>query len=162
MENEKPDIKRYSLFSKSLSKAIEPALKPIYKKHGFAEHRLLTEWRAIVGDELAACSVPQKLSVSRKQDGGTLYILVASARALELQHMQPVIMERIATYFGYNAITKIKLTQTSAELFRKPRPTKKAETRAVSEKLKELVNGCEDEKLRNSLLSLGSLIHNLY
>lgn len=162
MENKKPEIKRYSLFPKSIAKAMEPMLKPIYKQHGFAEHRLLTQWNTIVGDELAACSVPQKLSPARKADGGTLHILVATGRALELQHMEPVIMERIAIFFGYNAVTKIKLTQSSANIFRKARPVKTPETPPVSEKLKELVSGCDDEELRKALLSMGSLITNLY
>ncbi len=151
-----PKHNRYSLFPKHIAKSIEPLIKPIYKKHGFAEYRILTEWNKIAGDDLASCSLPQKLTSTRNQHGGILHILAASGRALELQHMEPVILDRIATYFGYRAVQKIKFTQTSSSLFRKSISRKPEEKGVISEKLAALVGECTDEELRNILLLLGS------
>ncbi len=81
-------------------------------------------------------------------------MLAASARALELQHMEPQILEKIATYFGYAAVTRIHLTQTSSALLRKeakPAPKRKADP---DNRLAALAAQCEDESLRNALLSL--------
>jgi hypothetical protein len=158
-KKEEPVRRRFSLFPKPLSKSVDQVVKPVYKKHGFAESRILTEWAAIVGAELADCSVPQKITFSRgKREGGTLYILVSGARALELQHMQPLILDKIATYFGYPAISRLTFMQTSTTLFRRetkagirPRPPADATVSA-------LVRECEDDALRAALESLGNTL----
>ena len=151
--------RRFSLFSKPLSTSVEQVVKPVYKKHGFAESRILTQWQDIVGSELAAYSIPQKLIFPRgKKEDGTLHVLVASGRALELQHMQPVILDKITMYFGYPAVTRLQFMQAGQALFR----------RELKEKLKckpepdagvvALVAECEDPELRSALLSLGAAI----
>lgn len=158
MKNNPTAINRYSLFPKSIAKSVEPLLKPIYKKHGFAEHRILTEWYAIVGRELASCSIPQKLSSRLTKEGGTLHVLVASGRALELQHMTPVIIDKIATYFGYNVVKKITFMQTGSAIFQRKKPEKSLPRKQVSKAVNALINNCADDGLRNALLSLGSVM----
>jgi hypothetical protein len=163
MEDKKPsrDFTRYSVFTKPIAKSVNDLVKPIYKKHGFAEHRILTEWNAIVGKDLAAYSIPQKLTSSRSQEGGTLHILVASARALELQHLQPAIMDKIATYFGYRAVKSIRFTQTTSDIFRKSPKTKQIKKTQPSEAAAKIASECRDEELRNALLSLSTTL-NIY
>ncbi len=149
--------RRYSIFPKALGKSLEPLLKPVYKKHGFAEHRILSEWPAIVGSKLSTYSIPQKLVMPQnKKEGGTLHILVASARALELQHMQPMIIDNISTYFGYKAVAKLKFVQTGSDIFRKGAKKEKPKQHEASEALQSMVAECEDADLRAALLSLGA------
>ena len=155
MEISKSNIKRYSLFPKSIGKSIEPLIKPIYKKHGFAEHRILTQWHQIVGT-LANYSSPQKLTIRGKE--GTLHILVASGRALELQHLQPIILDKIATYFGYRAVTRITFSQTSSALFHKKIVKKLPLKEKPSEIIMKITSTCEDEDIRNALASLGAAL----
>jgi hypothetical protein len=148
--------RRYSLFAKPIAKSIEPLLKPIYKKHGFAEHRILTQWEQIVGQELASYSIPQKLIFrANTKEQGVLHILVSSARTLELQHMLPVILDRITTYFGYPAIERLKFIQTSGPLFRKERQKPSLKHTAPNKALTALLEECSDPELRTALLSLG-------
>jgi hypothetical protein len=155
----KASPRRFSLFPKTLSKTIEHALKPVYKKHGFAEHRIQTEWHLVVGPELAAFSIPQKLTLQRVGgEGGTLHILAASGRALELQHLQPLILDRIATYFGYRAVSRLKLTQTSSALFRKEVKTVKKRPDGERVDFAALAAGCDDEAVRKALMSLGTAL----
>jgi hypothetical protein len=154
---EKEKLRRYSLFPRTVAQSVEPLVKPIFKKHGFAGSRILTDWEKIVGPELAACSLPQKIS-GRAKEGGTLQVLVASGRALELQHMLPVILDNIATYLGCRAVQKIKIVQTSEPVFRKPTKKISAKKHAPSKQLTSLVASCVDSDLREALLSLGSII----
>ena len=44
----------------------------------------------------------------------TLHVDVLSARALEIQHREPVLLERINVVFGYKAISKIAIRQVNA------------------------------------------------
>jgi hypothetical protein len=65
-------------------------------KRGFAEAGLITGWEDIVGPELAASCWPDRLTFTPgRRDGGTLRIRVAGGFALELQHMEPQLLERI-------------------------------------------------------------------
>jgi len=153
------NIRRYSLFPKTLARSVEQAVKPVFKKHGFAEHRILTEWHSIVGAELAAYSIPQKLTFpARKKDGGTLHVLVMSGRALELQHMQPVIIDRIATYFGYAAVARLAFMQTLAPVFSKETQVAVKRKARPSAATAALVAECDDSELRGALLSLGAAL----
>jgi hypothetical protein len=151
--------RRFSMFSRSLAKSIEQVVKPVYKKHGFAEHRILTQWHEVVGAELAAYSIPQKLVFPRgKKENGTLHILVASARALELQHIQPVIHDKIAVYFGYPAVSRIVFTQSSGAIFQKKRKSKTKPVPVLDAGVSAAVAQCKDEELRGALLSLGNAL----
>lgn len=161
-EENKPIKRRWSMFSKPLAQDIERILKPVYQQHGFSEHRVLTEWAKVVGRELAAVSAPRKLVFQKgKRENGTLHVTVSSgARALELQHMQPVILERIAMYFGYRAIEKIVFLQDST-LRSTPKRKRKPPAKPATPELSALVNdSCADEALRAALLSLGAAIQN--
>jgi len=110
--------RRGGLFPTALSKLTQEITKPALKKRGFAEHRLLTDWPMIAGEECARFTCPIKVSYPRNgeqertQEAGTLHVEVLSAWALEMQYQQPVILERITQYFGYRAITRIVLHQT--------------------------------------------------
>lgn len=154
-----PTKRRFSPFPKSLRQEVEQLVKPVYKQQGFAEHRLLTEWDKIVGKALAKGSIPKKLTFPKgKREQGTLHIAVSSgARALELQHMQPMILERISTFFGYAAISRLVLSQ-EAETSREPKSRKAAPKVAINSDAAALVATCEDAALQQALLSLGAAV----
>ena len=91
------------LFPKTLGDFVEPITRPILKEKGLAGSRILTQWESIVGTQLALHTVPEKLAFPKgKKTGGTLTISVENGFATELQHMQPLILERLAGYFGYH------------------------------------------------------------
>jgi len=125
-----------------------------YRKHGFAESRLLTDWAAVVGERLAEVCLPEKLARD-----GALSVRVSPAFALELQHLEPKILERIAGFFGHRAVTRIKLRQGVVEpakpdLRREPRPLTDDEAIALDARLAEV----QDEGLRAALDRLGRAV----
>lgn len=160
MSTPPPPSRRWSLFPKALGREIEQLVTPIYHQHGFTEHRILTQWPQVVGKELAAGSAPRKLTFPKgKREQGVLQVVVNSgARALELQHMQPVILERIAAYFGYRAIEKVTFIQDSSL----PTPSPKRRRRVVATEEKDaytaLTDSCADDELKAALSRLGSAI----
>ena len=125
-----------------------------YRKHGFAESRLLTDWAAVVGDRMAQVCLPEKLARD-----GALTVRVSPAFALELQHLEPKILERIAGYFGHRAVTRLKLRQGIVEpappdLRRQPRDLTADEALALDARLA----GVEDAALRAALDRLGRAV----
>ncbi|WP_172328606.1 DUF721 domain-containing protein [Mangrovicoccus sp. HB161399] len=134
------------------------------ESRGFAMTRLLTHWTEVVGEDLARMCEPVKVGYARKGGfGATLTILVRGAAGPIIQAQSEVIRARVNACYGYNAIARIALTQTSghggfAEAqagFRAappappmPTPEIEAQTESVS-----------DPGLREALAGLGARIH---
>ena len=93
---------------------LSPKIKQTSSQRGFAETRLLTHWVEIVGPQLAKIAKPSKVRYERGGLGATLTVLTSGARAPELQMQLQVLREKVNACYGYNAITKIRITQTDA------------------------------------------------
>jgi hypothetical protein len=82
---------------------------------GFAEAGLITEWAAIVGQDVARMSRPVQLAFPRgERKGGVITVECGGAAALELQHLKPQILDRINSHFGYAAVAELRFKQGSA------------------------------------------------
>lgn len=149
----------FSNIAKELKGFVRPLAKDALKKRGFSEYRLLTEWPEIVGLHLSAVSCPQKISFEmNKKTDGVLHVDVLSVSALEFQHLQPIILERIAAYFGYKAIARIVLHQTS-KLSNAPRTkAKEPLPPGITVDTKPLEN-CDDPELKAQLESLAAALN---
>jgi hypothetical protein len=84
---------------------------PLFRRRGFADSAVVTDWPAIVGERLAAQTAPERIVFPpRKRSEGTLKLRVGSSGlALELQHFEPQLIERINCYFGFPAVNRIQL-----------------------------------------------------
>ena len=148
---------------KPLNRYFNDVARPALEKFGFAYAELLREWPRIAGDDVAAISRPHKLRWPRAGEGGkkgaTLHLRVAPGRALELQHMQPVIVERINAYYGYAAVERLVFVQAPLETKKtQPNPSGDAGSPVVSERLRQRLEGVTDPDLRESLRALASAI----
>lgn len=92
---------------------IAPAMRRVGEKRGFAVTRLLTHWAEFVGPEIAAIARPVKISHSRGGLGATLTLLCGGAQAPVVQAQIETIRERVNIAYGYNAISRLRLTQTA-------------------------------------------------
>ncbi len=131
-------------------------------KHGFSEATLITDWPAIVGNDLAVVSQPEKLAFSRgERIGGVLHIRVQGGVATELQHLEPLIVERINSHFGYGAVARLRLLH--APLNRPPSRRRKAEAKGrvdpeLQAGLREVVGAVTDDESRAVLERIGMAI----
>ncbi|MBD3785440.1 MAG: DUF721 domain-containing protein [Sphingomonadales bacterium] len=80
---------------------------------GFAVSRLLTHWPEVVGEEIAAQTLPVKIGYCKGGFGATLTLLVRGASAPMLQMQLPRIRDKVNAVYGYNAIARVILTQTA-------------------------------------------------
>ena len=81
-------------------------------RRGFAEGTIFHQWREIVGPDIAADCLPEKLAfpAGRRSDG-SLQVLANGGAALELQHRANQILERVNGYLGYGAVAHLKIRQ---------------------------------------------------
>jgi hypothetical protein len=94
----------------SLESLTRALLEPSLQRAGFAQSDIIVHWPQIVGAEFARVSIPLSLSFpSGARRGGKLKVRIIGAMALSFQHVHDVILERINTYYGWQAIARIVL-----------------------------------------------------
>lgn len=83
-----------------------------FRKFGFVQSSIITRWSEIVGPKLARVTSPESLRFPQgKKADGTLSITVGSAHATVVQHVVPDIIERVNRFFGYAAVSRVRLNQ---------------------------------------------------
>lgn len=94
-----------------------------FRKFGFVQSSIITRWPEIVGPKLARVTSPESLRFPQgKKADGTLSISVGSAHATVVQHVIPDIIERVNRFFGYAAVSRVRLNQ--GQLRRAPPPVR--------------------------------------
>ena len=130
----KPPAKMRYRKATAIASLVPEITQKAFEKYGFSTATLLTDWKTIVGPELAAYTFPEKLKwpkgVRLYQDsdsnsgtefggdndqkgrpGATLVLRVDGPRAVEIQYKATQIMERINAYFGYRAVAEMRVLQ---------------------------------------------------
>jgi hypothetical protein len=121
---------------------------------GFARIELVTRWAEIAGAGLAEHCFPYRLSAGGAS-GATLTLLADDRAALELQHQTPKLIDKINTYFGTAAVSKIKVVAGDIPRLSPRRPARRSLTAAEEAELSASVGEVEDPALRAALTRLG-------
>jgi hypothetical protein len=131
---------------------LKKLVSPAFRRQGFSESDIITRWSTIVGPMLAEHSLPERMRF--RTDGGTLQIIVNGAFALEMQHLQPVIIERINSYFGYNAVIRLSFRQVPFSALPSRRRVPEPSAQALAEAGREIAPGTPPA-LADALARLG-------
>ncbi len=125
-----------------------------FKRFGFVQSAVVSRWAEIVGDRYATVSTPESVRFPQgKKSGGTLTLTVVGAHAPLMQHLTPLIVERVNRFFGYAAIDKIAFRQGRVDTVKRPvRPVSREVPRELGEGLREIA----DPGLRACLESLAA------
>lgn len=129
------------------------------ESRGFAVTRVLTHWSEIAGPEIAAIARPVKIGYGRGGFGATLTVLTTGAQAPMLDMQKDQLRERVNAVYGYNAISRVRITQTAptgfAEgqaQFERPVPPPPTEpSPEVCRDATETAGGIADDGLRTAL-----------
>lgn len=126
-----------------------------FRRFGFVQSSVVSRWPEIVGERYAGVSSPESIRFppGRKSDG-VLTLIVESAHAPMMQHVAPVIVERVNRFFGYPAIGRVAIRQGIVRMAKaRPRvapPSLKPIPPELGESLREIA----DPELRAVLESL--------
>ena len=128
-----------------------------FRRFGFVQSSIVSRWAEIVGERYAKVSSPESIRFpTGKKGGGALTLLVDGAHAPLIQHLTPLIIDRVNRFFGYAAVNRIVFRQG-----RPPAAPPKAERpqlRAVPKELGEGLREIADPELRACLESLAAQI----
>lgn len=100
---------------RALGSLIEQSSHPALNNRGYVQPEIISLWEEIVTPRLAKETVPQKLTFPRgRRSGGTLRIRAPAPLATELQHKEPILLERINSFFGYKAVEKVTIIHSNS------------------------------------------------
>ncbi len=139
---------------RGLAAVVPKVAGALFRGQGFAVAGVLTDWPHIVGAKLAEHCCPEKLGRD-----GTLHLRVDGGWALELAHLEPEMLDRIAGYVGFRAVKRIAIVQgplppRPASRLRKIRALEPAEAKALQDSLA----ATGDAGLRGALEGLGRAV----
>ena len=127
------------------------------KKFGFIQASVVSRWKEIVGERYGQVSLPESIRFpAGRKSGGTLTLLVEGAHAPLIQHLGPMIIERVNRFFGYEAVAKVVFRQGRLPAAAPRRP--RAKPAAVPEELGENLRSVADPELRACLEALAGHI----
>jgi len=171
MERDKPNTPGKSRSGKKHAKPWERprggAPKPIgelmpqigrtaFRRFGFVQSSVVTRWPEIVGPQHAKICMPEAIRFPPgEKSEGILQLVVVPARAPLIQQVIPEIIERVNRFFGYNAVSRVKLRQgevkqSHADTAPKPPPSLKPIPMELGDSLRDI----GDPELRTVLESL--------
>ena len=146
---------------KKASVLLKKNIQKVSGSRGFGQSRVLTHWSEIVGEEISSVSIPTKVSYKTDGLGATLTILTSGSSGPILEMQKEFIRTKINAVYGYNAVQKIKITQSSPlALIRKieiPQSviSKKNKPKVeIPTSLEKAVNEIDDKNLRQALEEL--------
>ena len=83
-----------------------------FRRFGFVQSSIVSRWPEIVGERYAKVSCPESIKFpAGKKAGGALTLLVEGAHAPLIQHLAPMIMERVNRFYGYAAVNRVIFRQ---------------------------------------------------
>ncbi len=161
VDDPKKEKEKRAYVTQALGAPVSKLTRTTYQKRGFADGEILHRWSTIVGELLAKASHPEKISYPTGKNGdGTLYLRVGNpGLALDIQHMEPVILDRINAHFGYRAISRLKLIQAPMPASKEKNDFRlRALTGPERQSLDGLLQMVDDPDLKKVLENLGQSV----
>jgi len=154
-------------WSRPLADLVGAAVDPVLAKQGFGQSNIILYWDDIVGERIASASQPLKLQWPPRGKNPTpghaiepasLVIRVESGFALELQHLAPVIIDRVNAHLGWKCVGRLLLKQGPiSRLISGKRRILPVDATALAEAQRTVTN-IDDIRLREALVQLGARV----
>ncbi len=126
-----------------------------FRRFGFVQSSIVSRWREIVGERYAGVSAPESIRFppGRKSEG-VLTLVVEGAHAPMMQHVAPVIVERVNRFFGYPAVQRVSFRQGVVKLAAAKSRVAPPSLRAIPAELGDSLRAIADPELKAVLESL--------
>ena len=134
--------------------------KDVLGKRGFSNVDLIAHWTDIVGESLSQAVKPDKITYPKgERANGTLHVRVKSgAFATVFEHQKNIVLDKINTFLGYDAVSNIKIQQDSSIDIKPASKDDFSEEQLTPEQEAELqkkLAGITDESLKKQLYEIG-------
>jgi hypothetical protein len=126
-----------------------------FRRFGFVQSSVVSRWHEIVGERYARVSSPESIRFPPgKRSAGILHLVVEGAHAPMMQHVAPVIVERVNRFFGYEAVARVQFRQGMVQVAKARARAAPPSLRALPAELGDSLREIADPELRACLESL--------
>ncbi|WP_106640812.1 DUF721 domain-containing protein [Allosphingosinicella vermicomposti] len=151
--NKKADAPRANR-ARAVSDLVPQVGQAAFRRFGFIQSSIVTRWREIAGERYAAVSAPESIRFPPgRKSSGVLTLVVEGAHAPMMQHVVPVIVERVNRFFGYPAVERVQFKQGRVQAAERKRPAPPS-LRPLPEAMGDSVRQIADPELRAVLEGL--------
>ena len=168
MKNKNSESKR-TYVPKKIGETLAIINKNYSSKFGKIEFLILSKWTQIVGSFFADHSEPDKISRITEDFNefdepiykNFLHVRVSPAAALEFQHYKDTIIEKINSFFGYKAITDLRLQQNfipKKKITRNIDVSNQKISEEEEKSIKSELDNIKNKDLEKSIVNLGASI----
>ena len=168
MKYTKSESKR-TYVPKKIGDTLSRINKNYSSKFGKIEFLILSKWTQIVGIFFANHSEPDKISRITEDFNefdepifkNFLHVRVSPAAAVEFQHYKDTIIEKINSFFGYKAITDLRLQQNfipNKKIMRNADLSNQGISEEEKRSIKNEIDNIKNKDLEKSIVNLGASI----
>ena len=144
-----------ALRARSVSDMLPDVGRAAFRRFGFVQSSIVSRWREIVGERYAAVSSPESIRFPPgKRSEGVLTLVVEGAHAPMMQHVAPVIVERVNRFFGYNAVERVSFRQGVVQLAKAKARVSPPSLRPIPKEMGDSLREVADPELRAVLEAL--------
>ncbi|RGP41095.1 hypothetical protein BPTFM16_01391 [Altererythrobacter insulae] len=131
-----------------------------FRRFGFVQSSIVTRWPEIVGPTHAKVCAPEALRFPPgEKSEGILQLVVVPANAPLIQQVIPEIMERVNRFFGYKAVSRVKIRQGAVKPTHAQEPGRAPPSlKPIPMELGDSLRDIGDPELRAVLESLAQTI----
>jgi hypothetical protein len=144
-----------ALRARSVSDMLPDVGRAAFRRFGFVQSSIVSRWREIVGERYAAVSSPESIRFPPgRRSEGVLNLVVEGAHAPMMQHVTPVIVERVNRFFGYSAVERVVFKQGVVQLAKAKARIAPPSLRPIPTDIGDSLRGIADPELRAVLEAL--------
>ena len=136
---------------RSFKSTLPKNVKKIIGKKGHIYSETLDNWRYIVGDELFKVCFPKSFKTSNRLSSSYLSIMVKRGHEVDLEYSKKIILDKLNSYLGYNAVEKLKFISFEGDDLKL---NEKISKDATNNKYKEKISKIKNDKVKKSLIEL--------
>jgi hypothetical protein len=141
--------------ARAVSDMLPEVGRAAFRRFGFVQSSIVSRWREIVGERYASVSSPESIRFPQgKRSGGVLTLVVEGAHAPMMQHVAPVIVERVNLFFGYPAVDRVSIRQGIVQIAKARSRAAPPSLRPIPAELGDSLRAIGDPELRACLESL--------
>ena len=140
---------------RSFKDILPSKLKSLISKKGQIYSEILDNWRYFVGNDLFEISFPKSFKNENKLGSSCLTVMVRRGNEVNFEYSKNLVIKKINSFFGYDAIQIIKLT--SFEEKNDEFKQKKGSNHVTKNKYKKQISDIKNEKIKESLIKFSKV-----
>jgi|TARA_B100000929_G_scaffold207248_1_gene165152 hypothetical protein len=140
---------------RSFKDILPSKVKNLINKKGQIYSETLDNWRCFVGNDLFDISFPKSFKNENKLGSSCLTVMVKRGNEVNFEYSKSLIIEKINSFFGYEAVQNIKLV--SFEEKNKEFEEKQSADDVTKNKYKKQISGIKNEKIKDSLIKFSKV-----